>query len=477
MAIIDTNDTKKANVAAEAENGDLIAAIATPPGAGGVGIIRLSGRGSGELLGRVFHTKQPRPEDNPRYMTYGVIRDPEDGRILDRCLAVYMPAPRSYTGEDVAELQCHGGPRLLGDTLALCLRQGARMATAGEFTLRAFLNGRIDLTQAEAVADLISAKTSRAVGQAQRQLSGALSQKLLDMESGIREILALITVGVDFPDDEDAPDSDLLIPMIVRQRQRIEELLAGGSLGLACREGVRAVLTGAVNAGKSSLMNALLGRDRAIVTNEAGTTRDVLEEYVDIAGIPVCLVDTAGLRDESLVAEAERLGISRSRAMAQQAALLLSVVDASLPADKGALPVVAEDDRRKIVVLNKVDKANEETLAQWRDLLPKDAVICQVSAVTGQGLDDLRREIATACAGGLDPEADSPLLNNVRHIEALRQAAAALDAAINTLEQGFPPDMAGVELEEACAACGRVTGNAVSEDVLTEIFAKFCVGK
>ena len=456
---------------------DLIAAIATPPGAGGVGIVRLSGPGSGALLGRIFRgTKNP--ADHPRYLSYGLLYDPEDGKELDRCLAVFMPAPHSYTGEDIAELQCHGGPRLLGEVLELCLKQGARLATAGEFTLRAFLNGKLDLAQAEAVADLISAKTGRALGQAQRQLAGVLSQKLLDIESGIREILALITVGVDFPDDEDAPENWQLIPMIEVQQQAIDELLAGGALGLACREGIRAVFTGPVNAGKSSLLNALLGRERAIVTNEAGTTRDVLEEYVDIMGIPVCLCDTAGLREETEMAQAERMGVDRSRAMAQQASLLLQVVDASRQPDDESLALLAENkDRRRIVLLNKADKTTAELLNYWRQVLAGEEHLIAVSALKGEGIDELRRQIAFICAEGLDPEADSPLLNNARHIEALRQAAAALKAARATLEAGFPPDMAGVELEEACAACGRITGNIVSEDVLTEIFSRFCVGK
>ena len=455
---------------------ELIAAIATPPGAGGVGIVRLSGRGAAELLARVFVTRQTPPQEVPRCLVYGLVRDPENGAELDRCLAVYMPAPHSYTGEDVAELQCHGGPRLLGQVLDLCLRQGARLATAGEFTLRAFLNGRLDLAQAEAVADLIAAKTPRAVGQAQRQLAGVLSQKLLDIEDGIRGVLADITVGVDFPDDEDAPDNASLLPRIAAQRQEIEGLLAGGALGLARREGVRAVLLGAVNAGKSSLMNVLLGRERAIVTAEEGTTRDVLEEELDVCGIPVCLVDTAGLRDESAVAEAERLGIGRSKALAEQASLLLVVIDASQIANRAYLPPLPPGGK-VIYVLNHMDESDPLKTEAWWELLPEEATVCPVSARTGQGIDELRQTIAAVCADGLDPEADSPLLNNARHMEALREAAAALTAAEKTLAEGFPPDMAGVELEDACAACGRVTGHCVSEDVLAAIFAKFCVGK
>jgi len=466
---------KEANISAEDKYTDTIAAIATPPGTGGVGIIRISGPKAAQILDSVFVSmeKGGAPSARPRYMCYGAVRCPEEGRELDRCLAVFMAAPHSYTGEDVAELQCHGGSRLLEQVLALCLRQGARMATPGEFTLRAFLNGRMDLTQAEAVADIIAAKTPKAMSLAQRQLSGALSQKVLDMEASILEVLADITVGVDFPDDEDAPDEQELIYRVSALLADMRELLRGGKLGLAYREGVRAVLAGAVNAGKSSLMNVLLGRERAIVTSEAGTTRDTLEETVDICGIPLCLTDTAGLRQQQGMAAAEQLGIDRSRAYVEEAALLLAVADASAPADKEFLSLL-DMDKPCIIIMNKTDLTDDELPEYWKNILPADKPICQVSAASGK---ELKRQIALLCSDGIDPEAASPLVNNVRHMEALEQAAASLCAALETLEAGFTGDIAGVELEEACAALGRLTGKEVSEDVLTQIFSKFCVGK
>ena len=298
---------------------DTIAAIATPIGKGGIGIIRISGTLAESILEQVFRPKRENEKLTPRYMTLGDIIDPNHGakgynldarkqsakkedagndkqEVLDQALAVLMPGPHSYTGEDVAELQCHGGPKLMQEILALVLDQGARLATPGEFTLRAFLNGRLDLAQAEAVCDLIEAKTPQAAILAERQLAGVLSQQLAEIEEGLLHILALITVGVDFPDDVDAPEATEVSALLNEEQKKIEELISGSELGLSYREGIRTAILGAVNAGKSSLLNALLKRERAIVTNQPGTTRDLIEESLDIDGLPLCLSDTAGIR-------------------------------------------------------------------------------------------------------------------------------------------------------------------------------------
>jgi tRNA modification GTPase len=456
---------------------DTIAAIATPLGKGGIGIIRISGSRAKEILQQLF-----RPLGSsgfaPRYLVLGDIIDPEGKQLLDQALAVYMPAPHSYTAEDVAELQCHGGLRLLENILALVLRQGARLAEPGEFTLRAFLNGRIDLAQAEAVCDLIEAKTPKSAAIASRQLSGALSARLLEIEQGLLHILALITVGVDFPDDVDAPENSELLALLAIEQQSISSLLEKADLGLSYREGIKTALLGSVNAGKSSLMNALLSRERAIVTAQPGTTRDLIEEMLDINGIPLLLSDTAGLRQAEGLDDAEQLGISRSLAAAEQAQLLLLVIDASRPADSEALALLAEKgDQQKIIILNKTDIAPQQNLEAYQQMMPQGVPVCRVSAKTGAGLAELRQAIAIAAGDNLDSEAGSPLINNLRHQQALSEAAEHIQSAEQALLAGISSDLAGIDIENACFALGKITGSSVSDQVLEEIFSRFCLGK
>ncbi|NLF79615.1 MAG: tRNA uridine-5-carboxymethylaminomethyl(34) synthesis GTPase MnmE [Clostridia bacterium] len=456
---------------------DTIAAIATPLGQGGIGIIRISGSTARQTLLRVFAPQGGRQALQPRYLALGRVIDPDSGLELDQALAVIMPGPCSYTGEDVAELHCHGGLRLLEEILALLLRQGCRLATPGEFTLRAFLRGRIDLAQAEAVCDLIEAKTPAAAAQAERQLAGLLSLRLAAIAAELRRILAEIVVGVDFPDDVDAPQNAALLPPLTAAAAEIAQLLAGADLGLSRREGVRAALLGAVNAGKSSLMNALLQRERAIVTSLPGTTRDLLEENLDLAGIPLLLTDTAGLRRPDEADEAERLGIERARAMAAQAGLLLPVFDASQPPDQAGRELLLScRGRRYLAILNKCDIATEQALSLWRAELAGQPH-CEISAKTGDGLVALKDALRLLLGAELDGEGDSPLVNNLRHIEALRRAETHVAAACETLRQGLPADFAGIDIENACAGLDEILGLSVSDEVLKEIFSRFCLGK
>lgn len=456
---------------------DTIAAIATPMGRGGVGIVRISGAQSRAILEQIFIPRGGLQALEPRRLAYGEIYDPQHQAALDQAMAVYMPAPHSFTTEDVVELQCHGGPQVMHAVLELVLRQGARLAEPGEFTMRAFLNGRIDLAQAEAVCDLIEAKTPRAASLAARQLAGALSRPLLSIEEELRHLLAGITVAVDFPDDVDAPDNEQLAEQLEQQRLRIEELLCGADLGLSCREGVRTALLGAVNAGKSKLMNALLQRDRAIVTSVPGTTRDLLEEPLNIGGIPIILCDTAGLRPEEEADEVEKIGIKRSFIALEQAQLLLLVIDASRPLSGAERKLLADTaGRRRIAVFNKADIASAERInAHLAAAAGVPSIV--ISAKTGQGVDELRDAIRRQCGDELDAMAASPLVNNLRHIEALRSAEQHLTAAISALREGLPCDMAGIDIENACSALGQITGNTVSDEVLKEIFSRFCVGK
>jgi tRNA modification GTPase len=456
---------------------DNIAAIATPLGKGGIGIIRISGSQARDVLLRLFKPAGGVRALKPRYLALGQVCDPETAMELDQALAVYMPGPHSYTGEDVAELHCHGGLQLLEQILGLALRQGCRLATPGEFTLRAFLNGRLDLAQAEAVCDLIEAKTPRAAALAERQLMGVLSLRLAALAASLRQVLAEIVVGVDFPDDAEAPANSALLPPLAAAAQEIERLLDGSQLGLSCREGVRAALLGAVNAGKSSLMNALLQRERAIVTSSPGTTRDLLEETLDLDGIPLLLTDTAGLRCQDNVEEAERLGIERSQAAAQQAGLLLPVIDASLIPDPASRELLAASrGRRSLIILNKCDIASEQALSTWRVELA-GRPYCEVSAKTGAGLSTLKANLRHLLGTALDSEADSPLVNNLRHIEALSRSQEHLAAARLALISGLPADLAAIDIESACASLDEILGLSVSDEVLREIFSRFCLGK
>jgi len=476
---------------------DTIAAIATPIGKGGIGIIRISGPKARDILDRIFRPRGGQRTLIPRYMVFGDIFEPRqtidmtvhtedalageeesEDKSLDQALAVYMPGPHSYTGEDICELQCHGSPRLLQEILVLVLKSGARLATPGEFTLRAFLNGRLDLAQAEAVCDLIEAKTPLAAAMAERQLSGVLSQKVVAIEEGLRHILALITVGVDFPDDVDAPENRELANLLGIEAERIDALLDNAELGLTYREGVRTALLGAVNAGKSSLMNALLSRERAIVTSQPGTTRDMIEESLDMAGLPICLCDTAGLRPGNAADEAEKQGIARAYTAAQQAQLLLLVIDAKEPPNQQSRELLeSTQERKRIIILNKKDVAPSAVLNAHLAEINGAAPVCMISAKTQEGLAELKESIVKLCGASLDAEAASPLLNNLRHIQALQRAKAHLTAAASALDEELPVDFAGIDIENACFALGEITGTVISEEVLKEIFSRFCLGK
>ena len=364
------------------------------------------------------------------------------------------------------------------EILALVLDQGARLATPGEFTLRAFLNGRLDLAQAEAVCDLIEAKTPQAAILAERQLAGVLSQQLAEIEEGLLHILALITVGVDFPDDVDAPEATEVSALLNEEQKKIEELISGSELGLSYREGIRTAILGAVNAGKSSLLNALLKRERAIVTNQPGTTRDLIEESLDIDGLPLCLSDTAGIRKNESKDEVEKLGIKRSHLAAEQARLILLVIDAvKAPSQQNQDLLEMTQDKKQIIVLNKCDIASKEMIDDHLSHLTSEPPYCLISAKTGKGLDTLKSMIKDICGATLDSEADSPMINNLRHRQALLEAKEHLLTAQESLGQDIPLDMVGIDIENACTALGQITGSTVSDEVLEEIFSRFCLGK
>lgn len=449
------------------QNRDTIAAQATAAGEGGVAIVRVSGADCRRIISRVFRAKNGKPLEN-RVLTYGYVM--EDGDVADEAMAVLMRAPHSYTREDVAEIHCHGSQALVGKILRLLMAAGARMAEPGEFTYRAFLNGRIDLAQAEGVMRMIRAGSERAMRSAVRQMEGGVSAFVRTAREEITSLLAAMAAAIDFPDE-------------VEETQTAREVTAAckaiaAKLAAACDaragriedEGLRVVLCGRPNAGKSSLLNALLGGERAIVTDIPGTTRDTLTEAVQIGGVRVLLTDTAGLRETGDAVE--RIGVERAKKALAEADVRALVLDSASPLteeDKEALFGLAP----QMVVLSKGDLAQRLTAADVRAAFG-DVPMVTVCATRGEGMEALRDALtAFVPADG----AESSALSQARHVEAAGRARAALCDAVTAIEDGMPLDVAAVDLSAALDALGEITGETMSERVIDEVFAKFCVGK
>ncbi len=444
---------------------DTIAAIATPMGVGGIGIVRLSGPQSREVLQAIFRGGRL----VPRRLTYGRIVVPESGEVVDEVLAAYMPAPRTYTRQDVVEINCHGGPVPLRRVLELCLAQGARLAGPGEFTLRAFLNGRIDLAQAEAVADMVEARTAAGLRLALARLEGRLSARVRAVRSQLLEALAYVEASIDF---DDIPSCDPA-PALEEALHSLEELLAGAERGIVYRQGVRVAIVGRPNVGKSSLLNALLRADRAIVTPIPGTTRDTLEETLNLNGIPLVLVDTAGIRAHARD-PVEGLGIERSRAALACSDLALLVIDGSEELDAQDRVIAAQiGEKPTILVLNKADLPR---IAEVNGLLPA-APRVTVSALTGAGIANLERTIEEVVLSGQVVAAGESAIGSARHRDVLRRACQHIREAQAARRNGLPLDLLSLDLRAAIDALGEITGETVSETLLETIFARFCVGK
>lgn len=451
---------------------DTIAAIATPVGAGGIGIVRISGPESLWIARRL--TRRAR-DPKPRYAHLVRVYDGNND-LIDQSLLLFMPGPRSYTGEDVAELSCHGGPVALRRVLDSALAAGARPAGPGEFTLRAFLNGRLDLAQAEAVADLVAAPTPAALAVAANQLAGRLSDAVGEMRSACLDLLAQMEAEVDFDEDEVPPmDRALLATALDSLHERLQEALATAGRGIMQRHGVRVALVGSPNVGKSSLMNALLSTDRAIVTEIPGTTRDVLEESFDLDGVPIVLNDTAGLRDTH--DPVETLGVERSSRALEGADAAVLVLDASRPLlgnDESAADRVRRAAKPTIVALNKRDLPHAVRAADVRDLAPNAPVVhtAAIREDVNELREALRHVISLAGAdGGL------ALVASVRHQEALTRARDELAAARRAVADDQPSDFVSIGVRGAVNALGEITGESATEDLLDVIFSKFCIGK
>ena len=452
---------------------DLIAAVATPPGPGGVGIVRLSGPGAHRAAAQVFRPMQRGAlTDAPdRLLVYGTVLGPE-GEGIDSGLAFVSRAPHSYTGEDTAELQCHGSPVVLGLVLEALYRAGARPARPGEFTQRAFLNGRLDLPQAEAVIDLIEADSARAVQNAAGQLAGALSRRIGGVYDALTDLMAHFCAVLDYPDEDLDPfRAEGMAAVLAEQGAALAALLQTAARGRRLRDGVVCALVGRPNAGKSSLLNALAGYERAIVTDRPGTTRDTVEAAVSLAGLPFRLIDTAGLRASD--DPAEQLGVARSRTAMDEADVVLLVCDGTAVPGDEERALLAELGDRAVVVRSKADRP-----AAW-DALPGGETVA-LSARTGAGLDALEAVLGRRGAALL-PAARAGeqglMLTNARQTDAVRRALEAVRRAEEDLGAGLPPDLLLTDVEDALAALGELTGRTVREDVTDRIFSRFCVGK
>ncbi|MGQ9557923.1 MAG: tRNA uridine-5-carboxymethylaminomethyl(34) synthesis GTPase MnmE [Desulfurispora sp.] len=477
---------------------DTIAAIATAPGEGAIGIVRLSGPQAVEIARRLFRPgKEMAWSPQSHRLYYGHIVDPADGRVVDEVLVAVMLAPRTYTREDVVEINCHGGITPLRQVLQLVLAAGARLAGPGEFTKRAFLNGRIDLAQAEAVIDIIRARTGAALRLAVQQLGGGLSRRIEGMQQNLLGLLAAVEAVIDFPEDDlPALELDHLARQAEELAGEIDQLIRSAFAGRVYREGLRTVLAGRPNVGKSSLLNALLKESRAIVTDIPGTTRDIIEEYINIEGVPLRLLDTAGLRETA--DPVEKIGVERTKEALEQADLVLLLVEAGRALEPAEKELLAElDPQRTILVVNKVDLVEEadgqaavfsggrreeaagraplRLVADTADQWPGRVVY--ISALHEQGLEELKKAIVELVHAGELAAPGEAVLVNLRHEEALKRAYQHLMEVPAAVSRGVPLELLSIDLRQAWEALGEITGTAVAGDIVERIFSDFCIGK
>ncbi|MEN4264983.1 tRNA uridine-5-carboxymethylaminomethyl(34) synthesis GTPase MnmE [Streptococcus pyogenes] len=451
---------------------DTITAISTPLGEGAIGIVRLSGTDALAIAQSVFKGKNLEQVAS-HTINYGHIIDPKTGTIIDEVMVSVMLAPKTFTRENVVEINTHGGIAVTNEILQLLIRQGARMAQPGEFTKRAFLNGRVDLTQAEAVMDIIRAKTDKAMTIAVKQLDGSLSQLINDTRQEILNTLAQVEVNIDYPEYDDVEEmtTALLREKTQEFQSLLENLLRTAKRGKILREGLSTAIIGRPNVGKSSLLNNLLREDKAIVTDIAGTTRDVIEEYVNIKGVPLKLVDTAGIREtDDLV---EQIGVERSKKALQEADLVLLVLNASekLTDQDWALLNLSQDSNR-IILLNKTDLEQKIELEQ----LPDDYI--PISVLTNQNInliEDRINQLFFDNAGLV--EQDATYLSNARHISLIEKAVQSLEAVNDGLALGMPVDLLQVDLTRTWEILGEITGDAAPDELITQLFSQFCLGK
>jgi tRNA modification GTPase len=461
---------------------ETIVAISTPVGRGGIGVVRLSGPCAQEIVAPLVRLRHPLAAGHARF---GELVDVATGAVLDQVVVTFFAAPNSYTGEDVVEIAAHGAPVLLEYIVRQCCAGGARVAEPGEFTQRAFLAGRIDLTQAEAVNDLIGSSTLEQARVAARQMGGALAKAVAPVKAELVGLVAEMEAGIDFAEDDiDVMAAERIAKKINEVRAPLVDLERSFAYGRVVREGFRLAIVGRPNAGKSSLFNRLVERERAIVTAAPGTTRDTVSERVAMEGIPVELIDTAGLRNREGTDEAERLGIARSREAMAEADVVLLVVDATVgisQEDRAVLERGASSGSAVLVAWNKSDLV-EEVQGSRFEVRGTNAADCEVraistSALTGEGIEELRTAIVAAVAGAEGGLRESAMLTNLRQHQAVEQALRGLDAARLAANAGIPHEMLLLDLYESLRGLDALTGATTSEDILRLIFSRFCIGK
>ena len=454
---------------------DTIAAVATAMGEGGIGIIRISGGEALSISEKIFHSAVKKPLENRR-LTYGFVKDNFTGEKIDEVMAVYMKAPHSYTAEDVVEIQCHGSIVSLRKILALVLKNGARLAEPGEFTKRAFLNGRLDLSQAEAVIDLIKAKSDKTFDVALSHLEGSFSKKIKEIRADLVDILVNVTVNIDYPDEDiEVITYENLISGLENVKKKVDDMLSTADTGRIFNEGLNVAIIGKPNVGKSSLMNALLKETRAIVTEIPGTTRDTIEEAIIIRNIPVRLTDTAGIRHTDDVIE--KIGIEKSKESFNKADLIIFMVDSSIPlGDEDREIIDYIGDRKAIVIINKTDLELKINRAEIQEKLPH-AVFIDAAVAKGFGIKDIEDEIEKLVYGGQVKQQDSMMVTNVRHKALLEEASKSLGDAVVMAETGEALELLEIDVNRAYELLGEIIGEAVSEDIISEVFARFCLGK
>ncbi|HDL0605715.1 TPA: tRNA uridine-5-carboxymethylaminomethyl(34) synthesis GTPase MnmE [Staphylococcus aureus] len=456
---------------------DTITSISTPMGEGAIGIVRLSGPQAVEIADKLYKGKHLLNDVPSHTINYGHIIDPESKEVVEEVMVSVLRAPKTFTREDIIEINCHGGILTINRVLELTMTYGARMAEPGEFTKRAFLNGRIDLSQAEAVMDFIRSKTDRASKVAMNQIEGRLSDLIKKQRQSILEILAQVEVNIDYPEYDDVEDAttEFLLEQSKEIKQEINRLLDTGAQGKIMREGLYTVIVGKPNVGKSSMLNNLIQDNKAIVTEVAGTTRDVLEEYVNVRGVPLRLVDTAGIREtEDIV---EKIGVERSRKALSQADLILFVLnnnEALTQEDYTLYEVVKNED--VIVIVNKMDLEQNIDINEVKDMIG-DTPLIQTSMLKQEGIDELEIQIRDLFFGGEVQNQDMTYVSNSRHISLLKQARQTIQDAIDAAESGVPMDMVQIDLTRTWEILGEIIGETASDELIDQLFSQFCLGK
>ncbi len=455
---------------------DTIAAISTPIGEAGLGVIRVSGDQAVDIVDRIFRGKRKLTQTGTYQARYGNIIDLKTEKKIDEVICLLMRSPKSFTGENVVEVGCHGGIVALRRILNAILDAGARLAEPGEFSKRAFLNGRIDLVQAEAIIEVITSRTEAAMDVAVKQLEGGLSEKIGDLRQKLIRVMAHLEAALDFPEDEiEGFSEDEIRKHISEVLIGVEDLLKTSQTGKIYREGIKTIIAGRPNVGKSSLLNALLREQRAIVTDIPGTTRDVIEEMINLRGVPLKLVDTAGIRETEDVVE--RLGVERSKEFLNRSDLVLLVVDASRELDSEDRQIIELARNKKIiVVVNKTDLNADFDESELRSLLPAERIV-KTSLVEEQGLEHLTDAIMEMIFEGKVVSTDQTIITNLRHQRALEDSLQSLLRTRDSIEANMPYDFVTIDLKAAIEQIGMVTGESLTEDIIDQIFAEFCLGK